>query len=430
MKAIRIGICALTTFAVAAHGGVEDWASAVLEVGAAVLLIYWGFLVFVGAQRRIHSHPLFPPLAAFTGVIILQLLLKSTVSPYATKVEFLRLSCYAMLLFLTVQAYRTLAEWRGFVWFLLALGFGVSVFGILQHFTFNGKLYWFREMHYGGIPFGPFVNRNHFAGFIELVVPPGLTALVVGKVGREQRALVALLTIFPIAVLFFSASRGGIISFVVELFLLLIFLWVGRGERKRLLIGIWVALLAVGLTTWLGVGETLERFSTYREVKLKNDKRVSMAYDTLRIFRAQPLLGTGMGTLQTVFTQYETLYDGKVVNHAHNDYLEALAETGIAGGSCCIWFLSTIFVAGIRRIRRGAGDLQSTLQMGAFISCSGFLVHSLVDFNLHVPSNALVFFLLSGFASGPISLLTRAHLAPPARAARQNSLPDTATLPV
>lgn len=398
MKVIRIGICALAAFGVAAHGAVESWASATLEIGAALLLAYWGILVFADLARRIRWHPLLAPLAAFAGVVVLQLLLKVTVSQYSTKVDLLRLFAYVTLFFLAVQAYRTLEDWRGFVWFLLALGFTVSVFGILQHLTFNGKLYWVREMRYGGIPFGPYVNRNHFAGFIELVVAPGLTALMMGKVRRDRWMLGGVLALFPIAALFLAASRGGIISFLFEIFLLLILMWMSRQERKQLLVGALIVLLSAGLVTWLGVDEALDRFSSYREYEVKNDKRLSMARDTWRIFLDHPIMGTGLGTFQSVFPKYETLYDGKLVNHAHNDYVEVLAETGALGGLCCAWFLVTLFTTAIRRMRQRSNSLQGILQMGAVISCAGLLIHSFVDFNLHIPANALLFFLVSGFA--------------------------------
>ncbi len=63
------------------------------------------------------------------------------------------------------------------------------MFGILQHFTFNGKLYWVRELQYGGIPFGPYVNRNHFAGLMELLIPPGLAIQILGGERRDQLPL-------------------------------------------------------------------------------------------------------------------------------------------------------------------------------------------------------------------------------------------------
>ena len=407
MKFIRAGICALVLFAVAAHGGVEDWAAAVLEAGAAALIVFWALRVALGWEKEIHGHPLLGPLAAFVAVVMFQFVFRTTAYRYTSKVDFLRLMAYLILVFLAAQAYRTLDDLRGFVWFLLALGFAVSVFGILQHLTFNGKLYWVREMRYGGIPFGPYVNRNHFAGLVELLAPPGLAALVMGKVRRDQWLLVGLFSLFPVAALFLSASRGGIISFLVQVGLLLLLIWLRRGERKQLVAVAAVLLVAGALVTWLGVERALQRFSSYRTLEVGEDKRISMARDTWRIFLEHPLLGTGLGTLRDVFPKYETLYDGKVVNHTHNDYLEALAETGLAGGACCAWFLAVLMIRGIRHVRSGTSGLLAALQMGALVSCGGVLAHSMVDFNLHIPSNALLFLLLAGFAAAEIRVIRR-----------------------
>lgn len=407
MKFLRAGICALVLFAIAAHGGVEDWASAVLEAGAAALAIFWSLRVALGREVEIHGHPLLAPLAAFATVVMAQFIFRTTVYPYTTKVESLRLIAYLIVMFLAAQAYRTLDSLRGFVWFVLVAGFAVSVFGILQHLTFNGKLYWVREMRYGGIPFGPYVNRNHFAGLVELLAPPGMAALVMGKVRRDQWLLVGLFSLFPIAALFLSASRGGIISFLVQVGLLLLLIWLRRGERKQLVAVAAVLLMAGALVTWLGVERALQRFSSYRTLEVSQDKRISMARDTWRIFLDHPLLGAGLGTLQDVFPKYETVYDGKVVNHTHNDYLEALAETGLAGGACCAWFLAVLVIRGIRHVRSGKSGLLAALQMGALVSCGGLVVHSLVDFNLHIPSNALLFLLLSGFAAAEIRVIRR-----------------------
>jgi O-antigen ligase len=124
-----------------------------------------------------------------------------------------------------------------------------------------------------------------------------------------------------------------------------------------------------------------------------------MRRDTWRIFLDHPFLGTGLGTLQTVFPPYETLYDGKIVNHTHNDYLEALAETGIAGGLCCAWFIGVLLTDSLKRWGRLNNSFAGTLQLSGLIACSGFLVHSLVDFNLHIPANAMLFFLMAHLAT-------------------------------
>jgi O-antigen ligase len=121
-------------------------------------------------------------------------------------------------------------------------------------------------------------------------------------------------------------------------------------------------------------------------------KRAAMREDTWRIFLDHPLLGTGLGTLEMVFPPYDSLYDGKVVDHAHNDYVEALAETGVVGGLCCVWFLGVVMLHSLKGLEELGSSFGSVLNLSGLIACSGILVHSLVDFNLHIPANALLFF--------------------------------------
>jgi O-antigen ligase len=402
MKFLRFGICTLLAFAVAAHGGVEDWARAILETGAGFLLLVWSLRFYFNENEQIVISPLLSPFAAFSLIVLGQWLFRTTASAYHTRIELLLLLASLILLFLAVQAFRTLEDWRGFVWFGMSLGFLVSVFGILQHLTFNGKLYWFREMRYGGVPFGPYVNRNHFAGFAELVLPLALVPLVLGRVRRERRVVVGLFAILPVAALFLSASRGGIISFAVQLCVLVLFMIRRRAWGKQLFAGAIVLLLASLLVTWLGVGKILQRFSSLQTLEVTSGKRASMRKDTWHIFLDHPVAGTGLGTLQIVFPPYETLYDGKIVNHSHNDYLEALAETGLLGGLCCAWFLAVLVIQSLKRLRQLNHSFAGALQLSGLMACTGLLVHALVDFNFHIPSNLLLFFLMAHLATTEI----------------------------
>ena len=402
MKWLRVGICALVVFAVAAHGGVEDWARAVIETGAGLLLLAWAARAYVIREERIVLSPLFLPLAIFSIIVFVQWLFRRTASSYSTRMELLLLLSDVILLFLAAQAFRTLQDWRGFVWFGMFFGFLVCIFGILQHLTFNGKLYWFREMRFGGIPFGPYANRNHFAGFVELILPLALVPLVLGRVRRERWLVVGVFTILPIGALFLSVSRGGIVSFGVQLALLALVMVLRRARGKQLLAGAAVLLAALLMVSWLGVGPLLQRFSSFQSLEVTAGKRASMRRDTWQIFLHNPVTGTGLGTLQIVYPPYESLYDGKIVNHAHNDYLEALAETGLLGGFCCAWFLGVLLWESIKRFRQLNTSFPAALQLSGLLACSGFLVHSLVDFNLHIPSNALLFFLMAHLATSEI----------------------------
>jgi O-antigen ligase len=399
MKFLRVGICALVVFGVAAHGGVEDWARAVLETGAGLLFLAWSVWLYFNREEQPVFSSLLLPLVALLLIVLGQLFFRWTASPYHTRMELLLLLADLIVLFLAVQAFRTLEDWRGFVWFGMFFGFLVSLFAILQHLTSNGKLYWYREIRYGGIPFGPYVNRNHFAGFAELVLPLALVPLVLGRVRRERWLVVGVLAVLPIGALFLSASRGGIVSFGAELGVLALVLILRRTMGKQLLAGATVLLVALLLVSWLGVGQILERLSSVQLLEVTAGKRASMRRDTWRIFLDHPFVGTGLGTLQTVFPPYETLYDGKIVNHTHNDYLEALAETGIAGGLCCAWFLGVLLRESLKRLRQLNNSFAGALQLAGFIACCGFLVHSLVDFNLHIPANAMLFFLMAHLAT-------------------------------
>lgn len=402
MKILRLAILLLVAFAVVAHGAVEDWARAVLETGAGLLFLFWALRCYRASEEHLVISPLLPPLAVFSLFVLGQWMFRATASSYSTRMELQLLAADVVLLFLAAQAFRTLSDWRALVWFLMICGFAVAIFGILQHLTFNGKLYWFREMRYGGIPFGPYANRNHFAGFAELIIPLSLVPLALGKVRRGRWVLVGLFALLPTGALFLSASRGGIVSFGLELLVLVVFLIFRGADRRHALAGGSVLLLAILLVYWLGARQILARFSSLQTMEVSQAKRASMRRDTLRIFLDHPFIGTGLGTLQIVFPPYESQYDTKTVNHTHNDYIEALAETGLAGGLLCAWFLAILFRESYTRIKRAQQSMEIALRAAGLIACVGFLVHSFVDFNLHIPANALLFFLMAQLAVGEI----------------------------
>jgi O-antigen ligase len=399
MKPVRIALCGLLAFGVLAHGGVEDWALAVFETGVGLVFFLWASFFVLFEKSEVVIPSVLPPLLAFTCVGGLQWIFHRTASPHETRLQLLLLLADVVFIFLAAQAFRTLHDWREFFWFAMLFGFFVAGLGILQHLTFNGKLYWFREMRYGGIPFGPYVNRNHFAGFAELAIPIALVPLILGKVRRERRFVIGLFALILIGALLLSASRGGIASLGVQLLLLVSIILLRRAGTKHLLTGGVVLVAALSLVSWLGVTQILSRFGSLQTLEVHEDKRASMRHGAWHIFLDHPVLGTGLGTLETVYLPYETLYDGKIVNHTHNDYLEALAETGILGGLCCAWFIALLLLAGLRSLQEPSVSFASALRLAGLTGCGGLLVHSLVDFNLHIPTNATFFFLMALLAS-------------------------------
>jgi O-antigen ligase len=234
---------------------------------------------------------------------------------------------------------------------------------------------------------------------MELLIPAGVSILILEAEQRDQLPLVALFTLLPIGAIFLTASRGGIVSFIAEMGFLAVLVFLRRREKKALVATAVFAGLAMVLVSWLGIGVALDRFAGTTNIEVTEGRRVSMLYGSLRIFRDYPVLGTGLGTLQEVFPRYDPVYDGKVVNHSHNDYAEALAETGALGGICFFSFLGLLFWMGLKILVADRDPRNLAYHAGALVACFGLLVHGLVDFNFHIPSNALLFLTQAALAT-------------------------------
>jgi O-antigen ligase len=153
----------------------------------------------------------------------------------------------------------------------------------------------------------------------------------------------------------------------------------------------------------MGADQVIRRFREVKNPEFTESRRISMMRGAVHIFRANPWIGTGLGTTVSVYPRFETLYDGKTVDHVHNDHLEILAETGIIGGLCWLTFIGVLIRFGLKNLSSRNEPLVQALQIGALVGCASLLIHGLVDFNLHIPSNALLFFLLASFAaSSPV----------------------------
>ena len=394
MKFLRASLMLLLAFSVLAFGSVEVWSESLLEIGAGILFIGWAIIVFLDPGVRIEWNPLNWPLAGFAAIGLVQLALRATPYPFLTRVELLKLAAYLLIFFLCTQAFRQRPDLTNLAWFLIFLCFFVSLLGIIQHFTSESKLYGFRALSEGGDPFGPFVNRNDFAGFVELTLPTGLALLIFRGLRRDMFPLAALLTIVPTGAMVLSGSRGGIVSFAFEIAVLALLARSRKAPQgPRLAALAIVGMAALALVVWLGAGKAIARFSTIQPRDVSLARRISMVRGATRMFFDHPVAGAGLGSLVAVYPRYETLYDARVVDHVHNDYMELLAETGIVGALCGLAFLWLLFRQARTCFGAEQGHFSRAIHAGAIAAVCGLLLHSLVDFNLHIPSNALLFLL-------------------------------------
>jgi O-antigen ligase len=400
MKFIRAGLLFLFAFSVLAFGSVEVWSESVLEIGAGILFIGWAAMVSLDRGVKIEWSHLNWPLAGFLAIGLVQLGLRITPYAFLTRVELLKLAAYLLIFFLSTQAFRQRRDLSNLAWFLIFLCFSVSLLGIIQYFTSDAKIYGFRALTEGGAPFGPFVNRNHFAGFVELTLPTGLALLIFRGLRRDMFPLAGLLTIVSVSAVMLSGSRGGTVSLLFEVAVLALLARSRKAPQGPQLAALAiVGIAALAFVAWLGAGKVIERLSSLRPGDVTLSRRTTMIRGAAHMFFDHPVAGTGLGSLVAVYPRYETLYDGKVVDHVHNDYMEMLAETGIAGALCGLAFLWILFGEARSCFAAEQGHFSRAIHAGAITAVCGLLLHSLVDFNLHIPSNALLFLLQAHLAT-------------------------------
>ena len=434
-------------FSPLAFGTVEPWSLTVMETSSVFALL----LLFVSRSRQkqafLYETPGIVPLVLFLVYILIQLIplppaILSTVSPEtyrlyretvfldgpvrwvslsinreATLMEFYRVSSYAAFYVLAVQ----LLTKKEFLKKTLAIAAffaaGLSFFALLQHLLPNNKIYWFRQLTQGGSLFGPYVNRNHYAGLMEMLFPLVLGLFLFYKpqvpyrTFREKMSglfnlketniyiVLGFSAVLIATSIFLTSSRSGIVSLCVSLiFFGILFLYRGMDKKKAVvivLIGVLIAL-AVG---WFGWGPVVERFGTVKGPQGNIEgARLTIWKDSVNIIKDFPLAGTGFGTFVNIYPGYRTIAGDYLAEHAHNDYLELFSDGGILAVLIIGWFLITFFYKSFRVFRKRREIYSVYMFIAAVTGMFALSVHSIADFNLHIGANGLYFFFLMGLA--------------------------------
>ena len=338
---------------------------------------------------------------------------------------------YGMLCFLSAQTLLRASQARKIAVILAAGGAAIAAFALLQDVTPNGKVYWVVHLTNGGWIYGPYVNHNHYAGLMELLVPIPLVISLTRLAGDRERMAAGVAAAIMVGTIFLSGSRGGMIAIFVELvFFALILLpkLKGLGGRKGIRIAITVAafvIVLVSILTSLGGKELTSRvssISTEAHTELSGGTRLSIARDSVKMFRAQPIYGWGLGTFPVVYPQFRTFYSEFDVNAAHDDYLQLLCEMGVLGFAIMVWFVIALYRAALRKIGNWMSDVSGAATLACMLGVTGILVHSLLDFNLQIPANAALFYVLSTLAAGP-PLLQRARKRRPVTSEDEEMIP-------
>ncbi len=380
-----------------AFGAVQTRAWVAMLLLALIALMGWAVGCVQSHAIHLYGSPMIYPAVGFLALAAIQFFGGFTADRIATREALLNSIACFVLFFLTMQLLATTGK-KTLLRFGLTtsvLAFVMSLFAILQFFSSQGNIYW--AVKSMGWTFGPYVNHNHYAGLMEMLIPIS-AGYVLSRTERDpRRMMLALLVLLPVASLLLSSSRGGFLSLLAEIAILGVLLWVGRfTSRSRVTTPMLFGIVAAAVVFfWLDPGSISKRLASVATVHPASEaglgERLTAAGDTLRIFQDYPALGTGLGSFPVVFPRYQTFASDRYWDHAHNDYAELLAGSGLVGGLLALAALILFFRLSFKHALEPLRDPTGWIQLGAAIGCCGLLVHSFVDFNLHIPANAAWF---------------------------------------
>jgi O-antigen ligase len=425
-----------------AFGSVELWSMALIQ-----FIVSAGLLVFlvqsVTGQAKCYKTPGMLPLLMILLYMILQSVpvppsLLKVVSPAAFEVysssvflespgqwvsvslfkrglvlEFFRFASYAGVYFLTVEVTAGGRTLKQMVYTMAIFASVLAALSIIANFSSGNYIMWLRENPWGGHGYGPYINKNHYAGFMGMALPliiglflatrpraggNDIKSRIVSVLGSRRINMHVLFGIGAVAVfvsILLSLSRSAVISMLLSITLLALLV------RKRRRIGKgWVVILSIAIAIsigWFGVTPLLERFESVVGVGgITLGARKTMFIDSMDAARDFFLTGGGFGAFAHIYPAYRTLKGSAFVDHAHNDYLEFFVEGGLVFALLFIWFVASVVRHVSSELPKRHNRISVYMCLASVSGIFYMLLHSLTDFNLHVGANGLFFFFLLG----------------------------------
>jgi O-antigen ligase len=338
-----------------------------------------------------------------------------SLDPRATRDALILFSCFAIFLLGTASLFSVIGVRRLLSAFAV-LGATVGMIGIIQEPLYQGRIYGFWTPEQGYDAFGPFVNRNHFAGWMLMALPLTLGLLrmratqrrpagvdvrdralwLASPDGSKLILLAAAVGVMALA-LVLTLSRSGIIAFGLAILTTGRMITkgreaAGRGRLRLLYLG-GVATLAVGVA---GFGAVASRFSTATGDLAT---RVGVWRDALHIASLFPWTGVGVNAFGDAMLLYQTAdTDTYYYSAAHNDYLQILADGGLLLAVPVAAAVVLVALAVRRRLKEDRGSSYYWLRAGAVTALVAIAIQELGDFSLQMPGNAVLFAVVCAIA--------------------------------
>ena len=415
------GILALTlaalAFAALATGAVRPFEFAIVQWLTAGAALLWVARLWLNDRPQLLWPPICWAVLAFAGYAIARYL-KADIE-YVARQELIRVLVYALFFLTAINNLYRQDSIQVISWGLVFLGMGIAIYATYQFLSGSDRVWTFISP-YPGRAGGTFICPNHLAGFLEMTTPLALAFAIVGRVKPVWRVLFGYAAGVMLCGIVVSMSRGGWIAMSIAL---VVFVGILVRRRNFRLIGAAVLVLLIA-----GLGYVFSQ-SFYLQQRFKRafledkptkveDIRFELWQPAVQIWRDHVWFGAGPGHFDRVFPAYRTQTIQLRPDRVHNDYLNTLADWGVVG-ALLVTGAFVLLALGVRKtwnsVRGGPRDLGSNqsnkfaVLLGASVGLVAILLHSAVDFNMHVPANALVMVTLLALVSVHLRFATESY---------------------
>ena len=394
-------VLGILVFAPLAFAAVDAWAFLLVQGLTLAVMLIWVLRLWISPKPQL----LWPPLCWAVLAFALYAVGRYFTSDieYVARQEVIQVLVYAFLFFAIVNnLYRQ--EYAQVISFtLIFTAMGIAGYAVYQYFT-KSAFVWTYDALYPGRGTGTFMSPNNLAGFLEMILPLAVAYILAGRISPVTRILLGYSVLVIAAGLVVTFSRGGWAAGGLGLLTLLGILMCQRQHQVPAFLLLLVLLGGGGIFTmkYLTQTETFVQRDKSSGMDIKHielELRGDLWLTALQMWRENPVWGVGPAHFNYRFPAYRPVRIQMQPDRAHNDYLNLLADWGAVGGGITVAGMG-LFAAGLwqtrRHVRRVEKEFKSgnsnrfAFYLGAATGLFALALHSFVDFNLHIPADALL----------------------------------------
>ena len=413
-------VLGILVFGPLAMGAVDAMGFVILQGLTVGVMLVWALRLWISPKPQLLWPPLGWVVLAFAALAVGRYLTADI--EYVARQEMIQVLMYAFLFFAIINNLYRQEPVQVISFTLISLAVGISCFAVYQYMTHSNRV-WAYVSPYPGRASGTYISPNNLAGFLEMLLPLATAYILVGRIKPVARILLGYAALVMLAGMAVTFSRGGWAAAATALLALLGVLIFHRNHRLPALL---LLVFLIGGGTFFVTRYFSKTISYIRRVETAADNggtlnlsiRLDIWQAAAQMWRDHFWWGVGPGHYDYRFREYRPEKVQLSPDRVHNDYLNLLADWGVAGGIIVLTGMVTLSV-GMRKmwkyVRPSENDFGRGMSnrfaffLGATAGLLALAVHSVVDFNLHIPANAILGVTLLALLSSNLRFATERH---------------------